>query len=74
MVSTEPLATWNNNNMLELVVTPTSEATTAKMQTAQRFALNARLDKSNMAEVKPNYNNIVNCAQGVTFRSCNIVE
>ena len=73
MVSTEPLATWNNNNMLELVVTLTSEATT-EMQTAQRFALNAGLDKSNMAEVKPNYNNIVNCAQGVTFRSCNITE
>ncbi len=73
MVSTEPLATWNNNNMLELVVTPTSEATT-EMQTAQRFALNAGLDKSNMAEVKPNYNNIVNRAQGVTFRSCNIAE
>ena len=59
--------------MLELVVTLTSEATT-EMQTAQRFALNAGLDKSNMAEVKPNYNNIVNCAQGVTFRSCNIAE
>ncbi len=35
------------------------------MQTAQRFALNARLEKSNTVKVKPDY--IVNCAQCVKF-------